>query len=302
LRNRAITYLGNVKGDEGANTLIQIYDTLQDQKMKQYVIRSLAQNKSRKAIDKLIQIAKNDSDPAVRQFAIQRLYNVDNRIYLDLIDKERTRIGMLDGHFFAPMPTPSPRGVPAPRVFRFNGEPFEFDTKKWEEWQRDWQKNWEEQGERMREMIEKLRSDGPLKMNIEDLQNKLRIEMPRLELQLKDLEDKIRLGYGFDRIGIVENTLRSQLAVVEAQLAAIRSQYTDTHPKAAEMRNLRNALERQLNSVRTMRTTTPRPTRIRGGIGTSISTNGSTSNSTSVTTINATPKTRVATTAATTVF
>src|SRR5262249_55787573 len=30
LRNRAIRYLGNVKGDEGADTLIQIYDSLQD--------------------------------------------------------------------------------------------------------------------------------------------------------------------------------------------------------------------------------------------------------------------------------
>jgi len=59
--------------------------------------------------------------------------------------------------------------------------------------------------------------------------------------------------------------LRSQLAAVEAQLTALRAQYTDTHPKTAEMRNLRNALERQLNSVRTMRTTTPRPATIRGG-------------------------------------
>ncbi len=81
LRNKAVPYLGNVRGDEGADILIQIYDSLQDQKMKQYVIRSLAQNRSRKAVDKLIQIAKSDSDPVVRQYAVRSLYNVDSRRY-----------------------------------------------------------------------------------------------------------------------------------------------------------------------------------------------------------------------------
>jgi hypothetical protein len=256
LRNRAIRYLGNVKGDDGANTLIQIYDGLQDPKMKQYVIRSLAANKSRKAIDKLIQIAKNDSDPAVRQYAVRSLYGIDSRLYLELIDKERPqpRIGMLDGSGL----------FVAPRAFEFNGKAFEFDTKKWEEWQRDWQRKWEEQNDRMREMIDKLRIEGLEKLKIDDLQNRLRIEMPKLELQLKELEDKVRLGYQFDRIGSVESQLRLQLATVEAQLTALRAQYTDTHPKTAEVRNLRNALERQLNSVRSMRTTTPRPAINRG--------------------------------------
>jgi beta-lactamase regulating signal transducer with metallopeptidase domain/HEAT repeat protein len=261
LRNKAVRYLGNVRGDEGANVLIQIYDGLQDQKMKQYVIRSLAQNRSRKAVDKLIQIAKNDSDPVVRQFAIRSLYNVDNQRYLELIDKDRTRIGRIDGQFYTPMPNPMPG--PIPRVFEFNGAPFEFDAKKWEEWQRDWQKNWEEQSEKMREMIEKMRIDGLDKLKIEDLQNRLRIEIPRIEIQLKDLEGKIRIGYGLDRIAPVESQLRSQLAAVEAQLAAMRARYTDNDPKTSEMRNLRNALERQLNSVRSMRTTAPRPGAIR---------------------------------------
>jgi len=281
LRNRAISYLCNVKGDEGANTLIQIYDTLQDQKMKQYVIRSLANNRSRKAIDKLIQIAKNDSDPAVRQFAIQRLSSVDSRSFLELIDNGPRRIGMLDGHLFTPAPAPSPRPVPVPRVFRYNGEPFEFDSRKWEEWQRDWEKNWEEQIERSREMIEKMRIDGPIKLKLEDLQDRLRIEMPRIEIQLKDLEDKIRLGYGVDRIGPVESQLKAQLASVESQLATIRAQYTDSHPKTTEMRNLRNALERQLNSVRSMRATTPRPAGIRGRRPTPSASSSDTSSATS---------------------
>jgi hypothetical protein len=274
LRNKAVRYLGAVKGDEGANALIQIYDGLQDQKMKQYVIRSLAQNRSRKAVDKLIQIAKNDSDPVVRQYAIRNLYNVDNQRYLELIDKDRTRIGRVDGQFFTPMP--NIMAVPTPRVFEFNLKPFEFDTKKWEEWQKDWQKNWEEQSEKLREMIEKFRIDGVEKLKIEDLQNRLRIEIPRIEIQLKDLEDKIRIGYAFNSLAPVESQLRSQLAAVETQLAAMRARYADTDAKTSEMRNLRNALERQLNSVRSMRGATTRPGPIRGRMAPPSATSGMT--------------------------
>ena len=286
LRNKAVRYLGAVKGDEGADALIQIYDGLQDQKMKQYVIRSLAQNRSRKAVDKLIQIAKNDSDPVVRQYAIRNLYNVDNQRYLELIDKDRTRIGRVDGQFFTPMPRIM--AVPTPRVFEFDFKPFEFDAKKWEEWQRDWQKNWEEQSEKMREMIEKMRFDGLEKLKIEDLQNRLRIEIPRIEIQLKDLEDKIRIGYGSDRIGPVESQLRSQLAAVQAQLDAMRARYADTDPKTSEVRNLRNALERQLNSVRSMRTAPPRPRTIRVKSATSSATSSATPKAPATTTIVAT--------------
>jgi HEAT repeat protein len=292
LRNKAVQYLGHVRGDEGADVLIQIYDSLQDQKMKQYVIRSLAQNRSRKAVDKLIQIAKNDADPVVRQYAVRSLYNVDNQRYNELIDSNRKRIGMVDGQFFTPMPGPQP--FPRPRVFEYNSKPFEFDGKKWEEWQRDWQKNWEEQSEKLREMIEKMRIDGPIKLNIEDLQNRLRIELPRIELHLKDLQDKIRLGYEVERIGAVESQLRSQLAAVEAQLSAMRAQYTDTHAKTSEMRNLRNALERQLNNIRSMRTGRPRLTPVPSR---SVTSSATTSATTSVT-----PKVNAASTATVTNF
>jgi HEAT repeat protein len=229
--------------------------------MKRYIIRSLAQNRSRKAVDKLIQIAKNDSDPVVRQSAIRSLYNVDNQRYLELIDKDRTRIGMIDGQLFTP--TPKIMAVPIPRVFKYNGETFEFDEKEWkknwEEWGNEWRKNWEERSENLRETIEKMRLDGLEKLKIEDIQNGLRIELPRIEIQLKDLEDKVRLGVGFNNVSLAESQLRSQLAVVESQLAAMRAQYSDTNPKTAEMRNLRNALQKQLKSVRSMRTATPRP-------------------------------------------
>ncbi len=87
LRSRALSQLAKVKGDEGANHLIQIYDSLQDTKEKQTVIRYLGYNKTRKAADKLIQIAKNDADPAVRQSAIRSLYAIDNRLYLDLRER-----------------------------------------------------------------------------------------------------------------------------------------------------------------------------------------------------------------------
>ncbi len=87
LRTRAFSQLAKVKGDEGANHLISIYDTLQDSKEKQTLIRYLGYNKSRKAADKLMHIAKNDADPAVRQSAIRSLYSIDNRLYLDLREK-----------------------------------------------------------------------------------------------------------------------------------------------------------------------------------------------------------------------
>jgi beta-lactamase regulating signal transducer with metallopeptidase domain len=96
LRNKAIGQLGLVKGDEGANNLIQIYDSTQDAKTKQRLIRSLALNKSRKAIDKLIQIAKNDSDPTVRQSAIRGLYSIDQRHYMELFDGVKPGVSFND--------------------------------------------------------------------------------------------------------------------------------------------------------------------------------------------------------------
>lgn len=84
LRSRALRQLSRVKGDEGAGHLISIYDGLQDPKEKQMLIRYLGYNKSRKAVDKLIQIAKTDTDPGVRQSAIRSLYAIDHNLYLDV--------------------------------------------------------------------------------------------------------------------------------------------------------------------------------------------------------------------------
>ncbi|HEY6403945.1 MAG TPA: M56 family metallopeptidase [Blastocatellia bacterium] len=249
LRNKAISYLGNVKGDEGANILIQIYDSLQDQKMKQYVIRSLASNGSRKAVDKLVQIAKNDSDPVVRQYAIRSIYNVDNRRYLEL---DRKRIGMIDEF-----------STPRPFIFDDNRKPLVvFDAKNWEEWQKDWQKNWEEQQEKIRESIEKMQLDGKVQ-EIKEIMNNLRIEMPKIEIRMKDLKDKIKLGDGSEDSGAVNNQLRSQIANVEMQLSNLLANYSNTEMKTEQMRALRDALEKQLRNVRSLRIATTRPGPIR---------------------------------------
>jgi regulator of protease activity HflC (stomatin/prohibitin superfamily) len=141
-------------------------------------------------------------------------------------------------------------------------------------------------------MIEKIRIDGVEKLRIEDLQNRLRIEMPRIEIQLKDLENKVRIGYGQDCAAAAESQLRTQLAAVEAQLTALRARYTDADPKTSEMRNLRNALERQLNSVRSMRSPGLRRA---PAAGRSVTSSASTS-----ATPSAAPKAKIASTVTTT--
>ncbi len=104
LRKQALRQLLGVKGDEGANSLIEIYDSLQDAKMKQTVIRYLAYNKSRKAIDKLIQIAKTDPDPAIRQMAIRSLSGIDGHLFIEMLDRPPSGISLdvrPDIHFFS---------------------------------------------------------------------------------------------------------------------------------------------------------------------------------------------------------
>ncbi len=217
LRNRAIRYLGAVKGDEGANNLISIYDGLQDQKMKQYVIRSLAYNKSPKAIEKLKQIAKNDSDPVIRSAAIRSLYSVDSRLYLETVPSGG-RIGLIEGEVFDRLR--------------------------------------EQMGNLRLEGLENFRLEGLDKLRLEMLPNDLRIEIPKLELRLKELQDRLRNERDLNLLSPVEKELRSHLVKVQAQLERMSSQYTATHPTMVETRTLQRALERQLNQVRSLRTPT----------------------------------------------
>lgn len=240
LRNRAVRYLGSVKGDEGANHLISIYDGLQDQKTKQYVIRSLAANKSRKALDKLIQIAKNDTDPAVRQSAIRALYGIDNRLYFELIDRPGARVGMLGPDF----------KFESPRSLEFEGNGFRFDTQKWEEMQKDWQ-------EKHRELLDKLRIEGLDKLKIEDLHNRLRRELPQIELRLKDLE-RMRFDFDLKQLDELEGQLRLRRSLVENQLAYLQAQQANS-PQVIAARNLLGSLDQDLARLTTLRGRAVRP-------------------------------------------
>lgn len=242
LRNRAIRYLGNVKGDEGATNLIQIYDTVQDAKTKQYLIRSLAYNKSPKAIEKLKAIAKNDTDPQVRSAAIRSLYSVDSRLYLETIPPGQ-RIGMLDFD----------RDLLAPRVFEFdNNFKFEFDAKRWEEMQREWELKWKENEGKYKELMEKFQIEGL---------EKLRLEMPKIELKLKELNEKLKLEKDVNLISPIENQLRGQISQLTSQLAAVSRQNAESaaRPTIQETISLLNSLQRQLGRTRPVRIVTPRP-------------------------------------------
>lgn len=242
LRNRAIRYLGNVKGDEGATNLIQIYDTVQDAKTKQYLIRSLAYNKSPKAIEKLKQIAKNDTDPQIRSAAIRSLYSVDSRLYLETIPPGQ-RIGRVDFD----------RDLFAPRVFEFdNNFNFEFDAKRWTEMQREWELKWKENQDKYKELIEKMQIDGL---------NNLRLEMPKIELKLKELNEKLKLEKDVNLISPETQLLRGQISQLTAQLAAVSRNNAGSaaQPTIQETISLLNSLQRQLGRSRPVRVTTPRP-------------------------------------------
>jgi hypothetical protein len=73
IQRSAVSNLARVKTQEGLNALIELYDGATSGALKEEIIGGIARNESRKAIDKLQSIAKNDSDPKMRQRAIRRL-------------------------------------------------------------------------------------------------------------------------------------------------------------------------------------------------------------------------------------
>ena len=242
LRNRAIRYLGNVKGDEGATNLIQIFDSTQDAKTKQYLVRSLAYNKSPKAIEKLKLIAKNDSDPQVRSSAIRSLYSIDSRLYVDTIPPGQ-RIGMLDFN----------RSLfDTPHAFEFDSKLFEFDAKRWEEMSREWELKWKANQDKYKEMMEKFQIEGL---------DKLKLEMPKIELKLKELNEKLKLEKDVNLVVPVESQLRGQISQLTAQLAAVSRKNAESaaRPTIQETISLLNSLQRQLGRTRSVRVLTPRP-------------------------------------------
>lgn len=73
LQRAAVRRLSNGKDDEQLNLLIEIYDTVNVEAVKEEVILYLGRSDSRKAADKLLKIAKDDPSPKLRQAAIRRL-------------------------------------------------------------------------------------------------------------------------------------------------------------------------------------------------------------------------------------
>ena len=73
LQRSAVSNLARVKTQEGLNALIELYDGATNDALKEEIIGGIARNESRKAVDKLQSIAKNDADPKMRQRAIRRL-------------------------------------------------------------------------------------------------------------------------------------------------------------------------------------------------------------------------------------
>jgi hypothetical protein len=76
IQRSAISNLSRVKTDDGLNALIELYDSAASDTLKEEIIAGIARNESRKAMDKLQAIAKNDANPKMRQRAIRRLSTV----------------------------------------------------------------------------------------------------------------------------------------------------------------------------------------------------------------------------------
>lgn len=73
IQRSAVSNLSRVKTQESLNALIELYDGAASDTLKEEIIAGIARNESRKAIDKLQEIAKNDANPKMRQRAIRRL-------------------------------------------------------------------------------------------------------------------------------------------------------------------------------------------------------------------------------------
>jgi HEAT repeat protein len=73
IEREAIRRIGGFKGDEAIGALIEIYDAATSDVIKEEIIGRLGQSQSRKALDKLLSIAKDDQNPKLRQSAVRRL-------------------------------------------------------------------------------------------------------------------------------------------------------------------------------------------------------------------------------------
>jgi len=69
----AISSLSRVETKESVDALIELYDALNVDAAKEEVITGLSRSSERRATDKLLTIARNDSNPKLRQAAVRRL-------------------------------------------------------------------------------------------------------------------------------------------------------------------------------------------------------------------------------------
>lgn len=76
IQRSAVSNLSRVKTQESLNALIDLYDSATSDTLKEEIIGGIARDESRKAVDKLQEIAKNDTNPKMRQRAIRRLSTV----------------------------------------------------------------------------------------------------------------------------------------------------------------------------------------------------------------------------------
>jgi HEAT repeat protein len=101
LRTAAFRQLAGVQGDAGAEALISIYDGSNDVKVKESIIHYWGLNNSKKAIQKLMVIAKSDPDAKMRLLAVRRLGSLDEAWPYHLLQ------GVVRGAI-APEPSESP--------------------------------------------------------------------------------------------------------------------------------------------------------------------------------------------------
>jgi hypothetical protein len=73
LRIAAVSNLGRVKSDQSVDALIDLYGSLDQEGLKEEVIRGLSRTDNRRAADKLLAIAKDDPNPKLRRQAVRRL-------------------------------------------------------------------------------------------------------------------------------------------------------------------------------------------------------------------------------------
>lgn len=73
LQRAAVRRLNVERSDEHLNALLEIYDGVTADAVREEVITRLSRSTSRKATDKLLKIAKEESNPRLRQAAIRRL-------------------------------------------------------------------------------------------------------------------------------------------------------------------------------------------------------------------------------------